>query len=149
MEDSWLDDLQALHDADQAQREAKEAAKQKAKSLVEQRKEQARAIMNRLHAHELLRQLQKTLLKGNGELTFYQNTQEYDEVVTLVWCGSFSAARKPKIDEVPEGNLVVAARGGQAWLNGVAIEIHTPDYLQKMLLAACRQWQIEYQKAQA
>jgi hypothetical protein len=133
--DSWLAELEQLHQADKVVQDA--AAEQT--RLATQRQQQASQLMQDSHAHELLRQVQKALLAGKGVLRFYTNAGGYDQAVALLWQGPISRAEKPTKDEKADGLILVGAREGQLWVNETPLLETTPSALKQALLAACRE----------
>lgn len=133
--DSWLNELQKLYEADKVKQETAEA---EAKRVTE-RQQQAAQIMQDSRAHELLRQVQKALLSGQGVLRFYTNAGGYDQAVALLWQGPISRAEKPVKDEKADGLILVGTRDGELWVNEAPLLETTPQALKEALLEACRE----------
>lgn len=135
MNDDWLQQLQQLREDDLArQRNSLEATKQ-----VQSPQRQASDLLRQARAHELLRQVQKTLLDGQGLLDIFERKGQYDRVLTLVWQGPISAARKPDPDDPAGYNyILVGVRDGRLWVNGKALPEATPAALKAALVQAAR-----------
>lgn len=135
MNDDWLQQLRQLREDDLArQRNSLEAKKQ-----VQSPQRQASDLLRQARAHELLRQVQRTLLDGQGLLDIFERKGQYDRVLTLVWQGPISAARKPDPDD-PAGYsyILVGVREGRLWVNGKALSEATPAALKAALVLAAR-----------
>jgi hypothetical protein len=137
MSDEWLDQLRQLHEADRAKRQTKAIATDKQKELA--KRNQAASLLRRSQAHELMRQVQKLLLDGQGTLDILDETSHYERVITLVWQGPISAARRPNPDDPEEINyILVGVRQGKLWVNGREVSPGTPETLRTALLKACQ-----------
>jgi hypothetical protein len=134
--DNWLAELQQLHQDDKAVQDAAAAQAQ----LAEQRQQQAAHLMQESRAHELLRQVQKAMLAGQGVLRFYTNSGGYDRAVALIWQGPISQAQTPVKDEKADGVILVGTREGQLWVNEEPVPEPTVDALKHALLMTCRQF---------
>ena len=136
MNDDWLKQLQQLHDDDKAKQQPK-VDDVGAKALKQQK--EAATLLRKSKAHELLRQIQKTLLGGGGILDIYEQKSDYERVISLVWQGPISAARRPDPDD-PEAYsyILVGVRQGKLWVNGKQVAKATPEALQAALLQACK-----------
>ena len=133
--DSWLNELQKLYEADKAKQETAAAEARRAAA----RQQQAAQVMQDSRAHELLRQVQKALLDGKGVLRFYTNAGGYDQAVALLWQGPISRAEKPVKDEKADGLILVGVRDGELWVNEAPLPDTTPQALKEALLETCRQ----------
>jgi hypothetical protein len=135
MNDDWLDQLHQIREADQARRQSEVEQQEQ----LQARQRQASDLLRQSHAHELLRQMQKTLLGGQGLLDVFERKGQYDRVLTLVWQGPVSAARKPDPDD-PTGYsyILVGVREGRLWVNGQPLAEATPAALKAALLQAAR-----------
>jgi hypothetical protein len=135
VDEAWLDQLRQLREADRLNRQSEVEVEQQPQA--EQR--QASELLRQSRAHELLRQVQKTLLGGQGLLDIFERKGQYDRVLTLVWQGPISAARKPDPDDPAEYSYVlVGVRQGQLWVNGKPLASAEPKALQAALLEACQ-----------
>ena len=86
-----------------------------------------------------MRQVQKTLLGGQGTLDFFDRAADYERVVSLVWQGPISAARRIDPDDPePYNYILVGVRDGKLWVNGKKLSTATPKAMQTALLKACR-----------
>jgi hypothetical protein len=134
MSDEWLEQLQQLHEADKAKRQAK--VKEKEQQAQE---DQASDLLRQSKAHELLRQVQRVFLAGQGTLDIFDRAGNYEQVITLVWQGSISAAHRPNPDDPEEYNyILVGVRQGKLWVNGKRVPSATPEALKTALLQACK-----------
>lgn len=134
MSDEWLEQLRGLHEADKAKREAAVEPEQ-----PQDRQSQAAKILQQSKAHTLLRQVQKVLLGGGGQLDVFESTTQYDRGLALVWQGPISAARKPKPNDPDEYHyILIGVRDGRLWVNGKALPSATVEALKAALLAASK-----------
>ena len=133
-EENWLAQLRQIHETDKAQRQAPEHdATDEAQPTAEQYLRQCRA-------HELLRQVQKTLLDGGGSLQIYQDVGGYEQVIILMWEGPISAAAKPaRIDEV-EASIIVGANAQGIFVNDEPLSDISPEGLRERLLNTARKF---------
>lgn len=130
----WLAQLQQLHNTDKAQREAEEQERQR-----KRQREQAAELMRQCRVHDLLRQMQKALLNGQGAIHIYEKPKEYDLAMALVWNGPISDARTPAKLERAKNNLTVAAKSDSLWVNNQPVSPATAESLKKALLQAAVQ----------
>lgn len=137
MSNDWLEQLRQLHDADKAKHQTQIEAQQQKEQQKKARRKGAIELLRKSQAHELLRQVQKTLLDGGGSLEIADNASHYERVITLIWQGPISAARKPD-PEAPEDYyyILVGAREGKVWVNGKPLRSATPEALKAALLEA-------------
>jgi hypothetical protein len=136
MTDKWLDQLRQIREADKVRHEAESKA-----AITPDKKakvDRAAILLHRSQAHELLRQVQKVLLGGQGTLDILSDVSDYERVVTLVWQGPVSAARRPNPEDPQEiSYLLVGVRQGKLWVNGQKLASGTPEALKKALVMAC------------
>jgi hypothetical protein len=137
MSNEWLDELRKLRQADQATQPAPPAVDS---NLVEEKKrKRAAELLRKSKAHELLRQVQKTLLNGQGTLDFFDRAQDYERVISLAWQGPISAARRLDPDDPePYHYILVGVKADKLWVNGVKLPAATPQAMQAALLQACQ-----------
>jgi hypothetical protein len=134
MSDDWLNQLQQLRDADKTKHQPPVEI-----DVESQRKQQAVDLLRKSRAHELLRQVQKTLLGGQGTLDFFDRKGDYERVISLVWQGPISEARRPDPDDSePYNYILVGVRKETLWVNGKKVAEATPEALKAALLEACR-----------
>jgi hypothetical protein len=134
MSDDWLNQLQQLRDADKTKHQPPVEI-----DVESQRKQQAVDLLRKSRAHELLRQVQKTLLGGQGTLDFFDRKGDYERVISLVWQGPISEARRPDPDDSePYNYILVGVRKETLWVNGKKVAEATPETLKTALLEACR-----------
>ena len=146
MSDDWLTQLQQLHDDDKAKRQPEP---DKAELAKEERR-LAAALLRRSKAHELLRQMQKTLLGGGGTLDIFEQASDYERVISLVWQGPLSAARRPDPDDPePYSYITVGVRDQAVWVNGKRVAKATPATLKAALLQAAKKPGRETKKSKA
>lgn len=135
MSDEWLEQLHQLHEADKAKRQA-ETKPEEQQNLEP---DQASELLRQSKAHELLRQVQKVLLDGEGTLDIFDRAGDYERAITLVWQGPISAARKPDPDDPEVYNyILVGVRQGKLWVNGKRLASATPEKLKAALLQASK-----------
>lgn len=134
MSNDWLHQLQQLHAADKARRqaEAPQAERQPSPSPASE-------LLRQSQAHALLRQVQKALLNGGGVLDIFDRAGDYERVITLAWQGPISAARKPNPDDpAPYHYILVGVRQGSLYVNGRKLKETTPEALKAALLRASK-----------
>ncbi len=135
MSDDWLEQLHQLHEVDKT----KHQPKVKPKEQQQNKLNQAADLLRQSKAHNLLRQIQKTLLKGGGLLDIFDAAGRYDRVITLAWQGPISAARKPNPDDPEDYRyILVGVRRGKLWVNGKSLSSASPESLKAALLQACK-----------
>lgn len=139
MSNTWLAQLRQLHDEDRAKREA-EAAQQQQLAQQELVQQDAITVLLRdSRAHELLRQVQKALLNGNGTLTVYDKARTFDKAIVLAWQGPISDARRPTPDNSdPVFYILIGVRQGQLWVNQQPVKTPAPTALKAALLEAAK-----------
>lgn len=134
MNDDWLDQLNQIREADKAQHQAKTQVEPEPPP-----QNLAADLFRQSKAHELLRQVQKVLLGGQGVVDLFDQTKAYDRLMTLVWQGPISDARRPDPDDPePYNYILVGVRKGQIWVNNKRVPNATPEALKQALLAACK-----------
>ena len=139
MSDDWLEELRQLHEADKAKHHAEAKTKEQQQQKKQAQRDKAIALLRQSQAHELLRQVQKNLLDGQGTLDIFDQTRDYERVITLAWQGPISAAHRPIPDDPEEYNYVlVGVRRGNLWVNGKQVASATPEALKTALLRACK-----------
>jgi hypothetical protein len=134
MSDDWLAQLRQLHEADKTKRET-------ALPLLSEPppQNQAAELLRQLQAHQLLRQVQKALLGGQGTLDIFDRAGDYDRMISLVWQGPISAARKrDPNDPEPYNYILVGVRQDKVWVNGKPLSEATPEALKTALVEASR-----------
>jgi len=132
--DDWLHQLQQLHAADKAKRQAEAPPAE-----TQLPPSQASELLRLSQAHALLRQVQKALLNGEGVLDIFDRAGNYDRVITLAWQGPISAARKPNSDDpAPYHYILVGVRQGRLYVNGKRLKETSSDALRAALLWASK-----------
>lgn len=132
-EEEWLAQLRQVYETDKARQEAKE--KRQAEGEPEVTTEQ---LLKRCRAHELMRQVQKTLLNGEGRLQFYEDVGGYERAVVLMWKGPISDASKPASIEDVEGSIIVGATDEGIFVNDNKLSEVSPEALRQTLLELAR-----------
>lgn len=123
----WLDELKQI-------RQAKQAQDQPAPEPPP-----PPDLLSQCKAHDLLRQMQKALLDGEGLLNAPVSQNQYERVMTLVWQGPVYDARKPQEDDQEEMYyILVGVRKGQVYVNGKKVNPITPEALKPMLVEAAK-----------
>lgn len=140
-EADWLNELAQLHETDKAAQAAKEAQRQQAA----QAQQEALNLVQNSRAHELLRQVQRAFLKGEGMIMFLEKSAEFEQALVLAWDGPISAAQKPKKMSKNTTRIIVGVRGKTLWVNGKEVSKPSMATLKQALLAECR----AIQKSQA
>lgn len=139
MSDDWLDELRQLHEADKAKHQAEAKSKNQQQEKKKAQRDKAITLLRKSQAHELLRQVQRTLLAGQGTLDIVDEASDYERVINLVWQGPISAAQRPNPEDPAEYNyILVGVRGGKLWVNGKRVSSATPEALKVALLKACK-----------
>lgn len=134
MSDEWLDELKELHEKDKAEQRPKHQEMKQPDKL-----QQAEAILRQSTAHQLLRQVQKVLLKGKGVLEIYEGASQYDRAIALIWQGPISDARKPNPNDSEDYRyILVGVRDGEVWVNGKSLPAAAPKALKVALLEASK-----------
>ena len=128
-DDDWIAQLQQVYEADKAQQQAKEQIQ-----AAQEKKNLADAFMQQSRAHELMRQAQRVLLKGEGILRFYENVGEYNRAIALMWKGPISAASKPANLKDVDVSIIIGANDQGIFVNDQKLAEPTPEALKKMLL---------------
>ncbi len=132
MSNDWLEQLRQLHEADKASHQAKQKKKQVQRS-------QASDLLRQSEAHKLLREVQKVLLGGEGTLDIFDRAGDYERVISLVWQGPISAARKPNPDDPePYNYILIGVKEGKIWVNGRKLPAATPEILKAALVQASK-----------
>lgn len=128
-DDDWIAQLQQVYETDKARQQAKEQdqAAQKKKNLAD-------AFMQQSRAHDLMRQIQKVLLKGEGFLRFYEDVGDYHRAIALMWKGPISAASKPANLKDVDVSIIVGANDEGIFVNDQKLAEPTPETLKKVLL---------------
>ncbi len=138
MSNDWLKQLHQLHEVDKAKHQLKVKPKEQQQTKLNQ----AADLLRQSKAHKLLRQVQKTLLKGRGSLDIFDAVDRhdhYDRVITLAWQGPISAARKPNPDDPEDYRyILVGVRQGKLWVNGKSLSSTSPEALKAALLQASK-----------
>ena len=137
MNDDWLDQLKQLHEADKHKEQAQEPDLNL--SILQKKSQAAINLLRRSRAHDLLRQVQKTLLNSGGTLEVHDQTSDYERAITLVWQGPISAARRPdENDPEPYNYILVGVRQDKLWVNGKSLKDASSEALKSALLQACK-----------
>ena len=139
MSDDWLKQLQQLHDADKAKREAESNKKSQQKKEEQRQQQQAINLLRQSQAHELLRQVQKVFLGGGGTLNISNQVGNFERVITLSWQGPISAAHRlaPETED-DISYIMVGVRQGELFVNDKRVSPPKPEALKSALLQACQ-----------
>jgi transcriptional regulator with XRE-family HTH domain len=96
-------------------------------------------LLKQCKALELLRQVQKALLGGEGLLNPPATQNKYEKVFTLVWQGPIYAARKPEENTTEDMFFImVGVKKNQVYVNGKKLADSTPEALKVMLVEAAK-----------
>lgn len=135
MHESWIDELNELHEADK-----KKQQEQAELDLSVLGQPTAADILRSIEAVKLLKRVQNVLLRGGGTIDVYERRGPYDRAVTLVWQGPISAARKPNPEDPSDYYFIaVGVKGKQVFVNDNQLTTPTPDELRKALVEAAKQ----------
>lgn len=132
-DDDWGSQLRQLYEADKARRQAQEPSEAAPEPEVV-----AAQLLQRCRAHDLMRQLQKTLLNGGGNLRFYEQVGGYVQAVALMWSGPVSAATKPPRIEDVDAAIIVGANEEGVFVNDSRLSEVSPEALKRALLERAR-----------
>jgi len=140
MTDNWLDELYRMHNEDKTkQQSSKKTAPLDMSVLSKNRVELAAAVMRTVNAHTLMRRLQSALLGGKGIIDVFDSKDDYDRIITLVWQGPISNARKPNPEDPTEYQYIsVGARGKKLYVNDQEVTSLTPEALKIALVEAAK-----------
>ena len=139
MSDDWIEELRQLHEADKAKHQAEAKTEDQQQHKKKAQRDKAIDLLRQSQAHELLRQVQRTLLAGQGTLDILDQASDYERVITLVWQGPISTAQRPNPEDPAAYNYVlVGVRQGKLWVNGKRVSSATPEALKAALLRACK-----------
>ena len=87
----------------------------------------------------LARRLQSALLGGKGIIDIFDSQDDYDRIITLVWQGPISNARKPNPEDPAEYQYIsVGARGKRLFVNDKEVTSLTPEALKIALVEAAK-----------
>lgn len=136
MSDDWLDELRKIREEDQARVQAQTDALEL--SMLN-RKNQAIDVLRQSDAHNLLRQVQKVLLGGQGVLDIFDTTQQYDRAIALKWQGPIAQARRPRTEDPDSYQyILIGAKGDKLFVNNKLLKSATPETLKSALLWASK-----------
>jgi hypothetical protein len=128
----WLDDLRQFREEKLEASLPKITAYQPPPLTADDLFRQCRAL-------ELLRQVQKALLGGEGLLNVPIQQKQYEKVFTLVWQGPIYAARKPEENTDDDMYFIlVGVKKNQVYVNGKKLAEITPEALKVMLVEAAK-----------
>ena len=135
MSDSWLDDLEALYEADKKKQEEPPVT---APGLLQP--PAAADILRSLNALKLLQRVQSILLRGGGSIDEYDHHSSFDRLVTLVWQGPISAARPPAAEDPTDFYFIaIGVKGQKVYVNDKHLANPTPQTLRQALVTAAKQ----------
>jgi hypothetical protein len=132
-DDDWGSQLRQLYEADKTRRQAQEKSKAAPEPGIV-----AAQLLQCCRTHELMRQLQKTLLNGGGNLRFYEEVGGYAQAVALMWSGPISAATKPPRIEDVDAAIIVGANEEGVFVNDSRLSEVSPAALKRALLERAR-----------
>ncbi|MCB0209052.1 MAG: hypothetical protein KDJ52_06975 [Anaerolineae bacterium] len=136
MTDSWLDDLEQLRRADEIKRAKSTPATNTSASKAH---EEATEALKQSQAHNLLRQVRKVLLHNNGTIDIFEESDKYDRVISLIWQGPISNARRPDPRDPADFNyIMIGAKGKQLYVNNRPLRQISPEALKAALLKAAQ-----------
>jgi len=130
---SWLDELRLLNKQDNDKR--KKSGPELDLSVLST---SSVDILKKTGAYSMLKQMQTALLNGQGVINVFENHQEYDRIVALVWQGPISAARRPDpINPEAYHYIAVGVRKGKLYVNDTEV-LPTSDDLKAALVQAAK-----------
>ncbi len=140
MPDNWLDELYQMHNEDKAKQQASEKTDPLDLSVLSKnRVELAAAVLRSVNALNLVRRLQSALLGGKGIIDTSDSRDDYDRVITLVWQGPISNARKPNPEDPTEYQYIsIGVRGKKLYVNDQEVTSLTPEALKSALVKAAK-----------
>jgi hypothetical protein len=134
-EDDWRSQLRQIYEVDRVRQQAQEERDETPEPEIV-----AEALLRRCRAHDLMRQVQKTLLNGGGKLQFYEEVGGYDQAVVLMWSGPISAATKPASIADVDAAIIVGANDGGVFVNDSQLAEASPEALKQVLLELAREF---------
>lgn len=136
MADSWLDDLEQLRRADEI-KQAKSVSPPSHPSVTTH--EEAAVALRQSQAHKLLRQVRSVLLQDNGTIDIFDESDKYDRVISLVWQGPISNARRPDSNDPADFSyIMIGAKGKRLYVNHKPLKKTSPEALKAALLQAAK-----------
>ncbi|MCB0190886.1 MAG: hypothetical protein KDJ65_02980 [Anaerolineae bacterium] len=136
MTDSWLDALEQLRRADEIKQVKSISSHASSSSHLH---EEAAAALKQSEAHKLLRQVRKVLLRDNGTIDIFDESDKYDRVISLVWQGTISKARRPDREDPADFNyIMIGAKGKHLYVNNKPLKKASPEALKAALLKAAQ-----------
>lgn len=134
MSDEWLDQLRQIREADKAKHQVKAEP-----VLKQDKRNEAGELLRQSRAHSLLRQVQKVLLDGQGQIEIVENVGAYELGLILTWQGPISAARRPNINTADDYQyILIGVKQGKVWVNDKPLAKITPQMLKTALLEASK-----------
>lgn len=127
--DEWVAQLREVYETDKARQQAKETSSADSEPVLT-----SELLLQQCKAHELMRQVQKTLLDGRGKLQFYEDVGGYDRAIVLMWVGTISDASEPASIEEVDASIIVGANGEGIFVNDTRLSEATPGALRQALL---------------
>jgi hypothetical protein len=134
-EDDWRSQLRQIYEVDRVRQQAQGEREETPEPEIV-----AEALLRRCRAHDLMRQVQKTLLDGGGKLQFYEEVGGYDQAVVLMWSGPISAATKPASIADVDAAIIVGANDGGVFVNDSQLAEASPETLKQVLLELAREF---------
>ena len=128
-DDDWIAKLQQIYEANKVYQQAKEQ-----RQLTPSPKDTADTFMKQSRAHDLMRQIQKVLLNGEGILRFYEDVGGYNRAIVLMWKGPVSAASKPANLKDVDVSIIIGANDKGIFVNDKKLAKPTPEALKQALL---------------
>ena len=140
MADNWMDELYQMHEEDKTKQEAQKKVVPLDLSILSQNRiELAAATLRSVNAHAVMRRLQSALLGGKGVIDTFDSKDDYDRIITLIWQGTFSTARKPDPHASEEyWYISVGAKGKRLYVNDKEVAPITPEALKAALVKAAK-----------
>ncbi len=132
-----MDELYELHEQDKIKQKQRQQLDPKV--LANQQEEMAAAIMRQVGALKLLRRVQAALLDGQGIIEVFEKKDDFDRLISLVWQGPISKARRPDPNSSAAYSYIfIGVRRGKLYVNNEQLPSLTPEALKAALVAAAK-----------
>ncbi|MDM8526773.1 hypothetical protein QUF58_01065 [Anaerolineales bacterium HSG24] len=95
-------------------------------------------LLKRVKALHRLRDIQKVVLKGQAMIQKFEQVDQYQTILALLWRGNIANPSRPRYMSEAEQCIFIGVSGQHVYVNGQEITPTTPDGLQKQLLGAIK-----------
>ena len=107
-------------------------------TVANQSKSKAQDLLKQVEALKLLRDMLKLMLDGVGKIETFENQNDYDIILALIWDGPIREPKPPRAASKERSHIFLGVAGEKLYVNGVQVEPCTTAGLQTALLAAAR-----------